>query len=83
MHLLSDKKLGLVDMKTVTAYVADLRDLLNESLLAERWSFTKIFVKEVKVIGAEVQLTYIVPTPPQGISQKTVGVSPIVHYGGQ
>ena len=83
MHLLSDKKVELADMKTVAGYVADLRNLLSESPLAERKSFTKSFIKEVKVIGAEVRLTYTVPMPPKGISQETVGVPPIVHYGGR
>ena len=70
-------------MKTVTGYVADLRNLLSENPLAERKSFIKSFVKEVKVIGTEVLLTYTVPMPPKGISQEVVGVPPIVHYGGR
>ena len=74
MHLLLDKKVELADMKIVAGYVADLRNLLSESPLAERESFIKSFVKEVKVIGAEVRLTYTVPMPPKGISQETVGV---------
>ena len=69
-------------MKTVAGYVADLCNLLSESPLAERKSFIKSFVKEVKVTGTEVRLTYTVPMPPKGISQETVGVPPIVHYGG-
>ena len=69
-------------MKTVAGYVADLRNLLSESPLAERKSFIKSFVKEVKVIGTEVRLIYTIPMPPKGISQEAVGVPPIVHYGG-
>jgi len=59
-------------MKTVAGYVADLRNLLSESLLAERKSFIKSFVKEVKVIGTEVRLIYTIPMSPKGISQETV-----------
>jgi len=61
--------------------VVDLRNLLSENPPAERESFIKSFVKGVKVIGAEVRLTYTVPMPPKGISQETVGVPTIVHYG--
>jgi len=50
--------------------------------LAERKSFIKSFVKEVKVIGTEVLLIYTIPMPPKGISQEAVGVPPIVQYGG-
>ena len=82
-YLLSDTKVELADMKTVASYVADLRNLLSESPLAERKSFIKSFVKEVKVIGTEVRLIYTIPMPPKGISQETVGVPPIVHYGGR
>jgi len=80
---LSDKKVELADMKTVASYVADLRNLLSESPLAERKSFIKSFVKEVKVIGAEVLLTYTIPMSPKGISREVVIVPPIVHCGGQ
>ena len=81
-YLLSDTKVELADMKTVARYVADLRNLLSESPLAERKSFIKSFVKEVKVIGTQVRLIYTIPMPPKGVSQETVGVPPIVHYGG-
>ena len=69
-------------MKTMAGYMADLCNLLSENPPAERESFIKNFVKEVKVIGAEVRLTYTVPMPPKGISQKTVEVPLIVYYGG-
>ncbi len=82
-YLLSDTKVELADMKTVAGYVADLRNLLSESPLAERKSFIKSFVKEVKVIGTEVRLIYTIPMPPKVIYQEAVGVPPIVHYGGR
>jgi len=82
-YLLSDTKVELADMKTVAGYVADLRNLLSESPLAEKKSFIKSFVKEVKVIGTEVRLIYTIPMSPNGISQEAVAVPPIVHYGGR
>ena len=52
-------------METVTHYVDDLRNLLEESSLTERKSFIRSFVKEVKVTGDEVLLTYTMPLPPR------------------
>jgi predicted nucleic acid-binding Zn-ribbon protein len=39
---LSDKRVELADMETVTAYVSDLRNLLEESPFPERRSFKVI-----------------------------------------
>ena len=69
-------------METVTRCVADLRGLLEESDLVERESFIRSFVKEVKVTGDEVLLTYTMPLPPQGISEERVGVLCSVHPSG-
>jgi hypothetical protein len=56
--------------------------LLEESTLAERKSFIRSFVKEVKVTGNEVPLTYTMPLPPEEISEERVGVLYFVHDGG-
>ncbi len=81
--LLSDRRVDLANLETVTRYVDDLRNLLEESSLIERKSFIRSFVKEVKVTGNEVLLTYATPLPPQGISEERVGVLCSVHYGGR
>ena len=81
--LLANRRAELADLETVTRYVDDLRNLLNESSLAERKSFIRSFVKEVKVTGDEVLLTYTMPLPPQGISQEKVGVLYSVQHGGR
>ena len=60
----------------------NLRSLLEESTLTERKSFIRSFVKEVKVAGDEVLLTYTMPLPPQGIPEERVEVLSSVHYGG-
>ena len=82
-NLLSDRKVELADPETVKNYVVDLHKLLEESTLFERKSFIKSFVKEVRVTGAEALMTYTIPMPPKQLSQETLVVPPIVHYGGR
>ena len=81
--LLSDRKVELADMETVTQYVADLRNLLSDSTLADRKSFIKSFVSEVRVTGTEVLLAYNLPASEGKLANETCVVPPIVHYGGR
>jgi SMC interacting uncharacterized protein involved in chromosome segregation len=81
--LLSGRRVELVDLGTVTQYVEGLHSLLMESTLAERKSFIKSFIKEVRVTDSEVVLNYTIPMPPGELSQERLGVPPIVHYGGR
>ena len=81
-NLLSDRKVELADMETVKNYVEDLRNLLEDSPLTERKSFIKSFVKEVRVTGSEVLLSYNIPLSAGAASQETFVVPPIVHDGG-
>ena len=78
-----DRKVELADMETVKSYVEDLRNLLEESPIAERKSFIKSFVKEVRVTGTEVLLSYNIPLLAGASSQETLVVPPTVQYGGQ
>ncbi len=80
---LSDRRVELADAETVASYVADLRDLLNESSLAERKTFIRSFVKEVKVTGDEALLTYTMPMLPRGVTEEKLPVLSIVHSGGR
>ena len=57
-NLLSDRKVELADMETLKSHVEDLRNLLEDSSLAERKSFIKSFFREVRVTGTEVLLSY-------------------------
>jgi len=75
------KKL-LADITTVEQYVQDLRSLLNESPLAERKSFIRSFVKEVRVTGNKVLLNYTIPLPPKGLMTEETTVLSTIHYGG-
>ena len=79
---LSDRRVELADEKTVAGYVSDLHNLLNESSLAERKSFVRSFVKEVKVTGDEVLLTYTIPMLPGGMTEEKLPVLSIGHYSG-
>ena len=80
---LSDRRVELADVETVAQCVADLHDLLNESSLAERKTFIRSFVKEVKVTGDEVLLTYTIPMLLRGVTEEKLPVLSIVHHGGQ
>jgi len=82
-HQLSDRRVELADAETVARCVSELRDLLNESSLAERKAFIRSFVKEVKVTGDEVLLTYTMPMLPREMTEEKLPVLSIVHYGGR
>jgi len=79
---MSDRRIELASIETVSLYVNDLHELLSKSSLAERRAFVRSFVKEIIVTGNEVLLNYTIPLPPQGLMEKKAGVPPIVHYGG-
>ena len=78
-----DRRVELASPEIVKSYVDDLRNLLNNSSLAERRAFIRSFVEEVKVTGDEVLLTYTMPLSPKGISEEKVGVLSTVQYGGR
>ncbi|MDH5365026.1 MAG: recombinase family protein, partial [Dehalococcoidia bacterium] len=79
---LSARRVELADEETVAHCVSDLRNLLSESSLAERKSFVRSFVKEVKVTGDSVLLTYTIPMLPKGLTEEMLPVLSIVHDGG-
>ena len=80
---MSDRKVGLADLENITECVDDLRDLLTEGSPAERRTFIKGFVKEVKVTGNEVVLSYTMPILPDNLTMDEEGVLPTVQYGGR
>ena len=80
---LSDRRVELADAETVARCVVDLRNLLTDSSLAETKSFVRSFVKEVKVTGDEVLLTYTIPMLPKEVTEERLPVLSIVHGGGQ
>jgi site-specific DNA recombinase len=79
--LLSDRRVELASPAVVRRYVADLRNLLKRSELAERKAFIRNFVREVRVTGDEVVLTYTMPLVGDGSFLDRMGVLPIVQHG--
>ena len=67
----------------VRAYVEDLQNLLSNSSLAERKTFIWSFVKEIKVTGDQVLLTYMLPLSSKGLTEEEKGVLSTVQYGGR
>jgi len=80
--LLSDRRVHLASLDVVTAYANDLRNLLTENPLAERKAFIRSFVKEIKVIGDDVSLTYTLPPVPDENTEDEAVLS-TVRYGGR
>jgi hypothetical protein len=79
---LSDRRVELADAETVARCVSELRDLLTEGSFAERKTFIRSFVKEIKVTGDDALLTYTMPILPGGVAEERLSVLPIVHGGG-
>ena len=72
---LSDRRITLASPEMVRAYVEDLQNLLANSSLAERKTFIRSFVKEIKVTGDQVVLTYRLPLSSKGLSEEEKGVA--------
>ena len=79
---LKERRVELADVETITRYVKDLRNLLDESSLAERKSFIRSFVREIEVSRDNVLLKYSIPLTTGGLTEESLGVTHIVHYGG-
>jgi len=82
-NLMSDRKVELADLETISGYVDDLHELLKEGSLTERRAFIRSFVREIRVTGDEAVLSYSMPLPPEEVIVGREGVLPTVHYGGR
>lgn len=80
---MSDRNVELADLEGITGCVDDLRKLLTEGSPAERRTFIRGFVKEVKVTGNEVVLNYTMPLIPDKLAMEKDVVLHTVQYGGQ
>lgn len=79
----SDRKVELVNLETMTEYIVDMQAVLREGTLVERKAFIRSFVKDIRVSGDDAALTYSVPELPEKIFLEEAGVPRIVHYGGR
>jgi site-specific DNA recombinase len=79
---MKQRKLELADAAIVTRYVQDLRSVLSNSSLAERKSFIRSFVKEIRVTGDEAVLNYTIPLPPRQLAVEEIPVLSNVQSGG-
>jgi len=80
---ISDRRVELADLETISGYVDDLHEVLKEGSLTERRAFIRSFVREVKVTGNEVVLNYTIPTLPDNVTIEKEGVLPTVQYSGR
>lgn len=56
--------------------------VVTETSLAEKKSFIRSFIKEIKVTGDEVLLTYTMPLLQKELTEEKVPVLSIVYDGG-
>ena len=61
--MLSQRRVVLDDVETITAYCEDLSKYLNESELTERRTFIEFFVKEIMVEPGGALVRYSIPMP--------------------
>ena len=61
--MLSQRRVVLDDVETITAYAEDLSEYLKESELTERRAFIKSFVKEIVVQPGNALVRYTIPMP--------------------
>ena len=80
---LARRKIKPASPKRVDTNVTDKYNLLNRSSITERKSFIKSFIKEIKVTGKDVLLTYTLPVLPDGTSEERIGVLASGQYGGR
>jgi site-specific DNA recombinase len=80
---MSDRKVELADLEAISCYVDDLNGLLRDGTLAERRTFIRSFVQEIRVTGNEAVLTYTMPVLPEKVAIEKEGVLPTVRYSGR
>jgi len=83
MTQMSVRKVELIDLKTLTGYINEMLEVLNNSSLTERRAFIRSFIQEIKVTGNDVLMTYSPPIPPDTLALKGDLVPRIAKYGGQ
>ncbi|MFC1869776.1 hypothetical protein ACFLYE_00725 [Chloroflexota bacterium] len=67
---MSDRKVELADLESITECVDNLRGLLTEGSILERRAFIRGFVKGLKVTGNEAVLNSTMPVIPDNLTMK-------------
>jgi site-specific DNA recombinase len=80
---MSDRRVELIDLEMMTAYITDMQSVLQEGTLLERKAFIRSFVKEIHITGDEAVLTYSMPELPEKVSLDKAGVPRIEQRGGR
>ena len=71
----------LPDTEEIKYYVNNLHSFLQEGTLSERKSIIRSFVKDIRVVGEEAELTYTIPVPPKGETSEWAPVLAVIQGG--
>ena len=78
----SDRRVQLSDLKFIEKCADDLKELLStKSSLAERRSFIRSFVKDIRVKDSKAELFYTIPLPPNDVTHSEAEVLSLVQLG--
>jgi site-specific DNA recombinase len=80
---LSEKKVELIDMKTMTKYALEMQQIVREGTLVHKRTFIKGFIKEITVTGKKAVMKYSLPNLPESVELDLEGVPRTVQYGGR
>ena len=80
---LSEKKVELIDMKTMTKYALEMQQIIREGTLVHKRTFIKGFIKEITVTGKKAVMKYSLPDLPESVELDLEGVPRTVQYGGR
>ena len=79
---LSERRVWLDSVDTITTFAKDMREFLKDSELTARRAFIKSFVKEIWVVPGQARLRYTLPLPLDsempGMDAEVIGLSPPV-----
>ena len=79
---LSERRLWLDNVETITTFAKDMREFLKDSELTARRAFIRSFVKEIWVVPGQARLRYTLPLPLDsempGMDAEVIALSPAV-----
>ena len=78
---LSDRKVDLADLKLIEQHTKDLSELLSAGELAQRKTFIKSFVKEIRVTRNQCEILHRIPLPTDDTKRKKAEVLPFIPLG--